>query len=98
MEGGEFLSGIVRKLLGDLARNRIRVRRLLPGQAFFKIGVISGPDGRGIPYVMPAVRLVGMGYVKQWMASTQLIRKIDSKGITAVEKAMGSAFTELGDK
>ena len=60
MEGGEFLSGIVRKLLGDLARNRIRVRRLLPGQEFFKIGVISGPDGRGIPYVMPAVRTPGI--------------------------------------
>ena len=56
------LSKTVPKLLGDLARNRIRVRRLLPlDRESFKIGVINGPDGRGIPYVMPAVRTPGNG-------------------------------------
>ena len=60
VERGEFLSRIVRKLLGDPARNRIRVRRLLLDREFFKISVINGLVGRGIPYVMPAVRTRGI--------------------------------------
>ena len=59
MERGEFLSRIVRKLLGNLARNRIQMRLLLDRE-FFKISVINELDARGIPYVMPAVKTPGI--------------------------------------
>ena len=60
VERGEFLSRIVRKLLGDLARSRIKVRRLLLDREFFKISVINELVSRGIPYVMPAIRTRGI--------------------------------------
>lgn len=60
VERGEFLAGIVRNLLEDLARNQIKVRRLLADREFFSIDIINTLNAMGVKYIMPAVKNKGI--------------------------------------
>ena len=59
VERGAFLAEIVENLLKDLARNRVRVRRLLVDREFFSVSVIRLLCKLGVMFVMPAVRTHG---------------------------------------
>lgn len=60
VERGVFLDEIVRNLLEDLDRNRIKVRRLLVDREFFNVSVINLLNELGVAYIMPAVKTLGV--------------------------------------